>query len=83
MTWKAEALKDAYDYHREPTAYSKGLANNFEIEGRGLTYEDYWIYVCLVGHQKYRNYNTAHWRDVDITTKTDVWNALQETNNER
>ena len=82
MTWKAETLKNAYKHRSEQDAYNMGLKHNFNIEGKGLTYEDYWIYTCLVGYPNYRKYRDAHARDVDITTKVDVWNKLQETDHD-
>ena len=48
-------------------------------EGRGLTYEDYCIFVFRVGHLNYHKYNDAHWRDSDIMDKSDVWKALRNT----
>jgi len=69
MTHKAEKLKNAYD--------SDMARFHWKSDGRGLTFEDYWIFVSLVGHRTYRMYNDAHWRDSDIVDKSDVWKKLQ------
>ena len=55
------------------------LRSMWEEEGTGLTFEDYCIFVTRIGHIKYRTYRAAHWRDVDVTTGMDVWNALHDT----
>jgi len=70
MTWKANRLKNPFK--------SEMAESHFKEDGRGLTYEDYWIFVCIVGHQNYRLYNDAHWRDSDIIDKSDVWKKLME-----
>ena len=53
------------------------LRRAWSRESHGFTLEDYQIWAGLIGHRLYRIYNTAHWRDVDITTKNDVWFALR------
>ena len=55
------------------------LKGMWKREGRGLTFEDYCIFVTRIGHIKYRSYNDAHWRDSDIMDKSDVWKALRNT----
>ena len=55
------------------------LRESFAYDGRGLTFEDYCIFVLRVGHWNYSKYNQAHRRDVDITTGMDVWEALRKT----
>jgi hypothetical protein len=74
-------LENAYEHNRGPDAYGmgSGLEASWKENSYGLTYEDYWIYVCILGHEHYRKYNEAHWRDVDITTGMDVWNELRNT----
>ena len=55
----------------------RNVKKMWENDNRGLTYEDYCIYVFRVGYQNYARYNQAHWRDVDVTTGMDVWKTLQ------
>ena len=65
MTWKTAALRDAYEYNREDTPYGYGNESNWQRERPDLTYEDYWIFVCLVGHVDYHKYLDAHFNDYE------------------
>lgn len=78
-TWKAEKLANAFEYHRKPDSWGvgSGMQADWERQGYGLTYEDYWIYVCLVGHKEWWLYHNAHWSDYDVVTGMDVWNELR------
>ena len=67
-----EALKNPYEYRREGTAWGDGVEGGWKKERPDLTYEDYWIYVCLVGHREYQSYLTAHIND-DIMMETLTW----------
>ncbi len=73
MSYYAQALRAFVAGDESPM-----ITNHWHKEGLGLTFEDYWIYVRMVGHRKYRMYNEAHWRDSDIVDKSDVWNALRK-----
>ncbi len=77
MTWKAHSLKSMATGADVPPEIWRG----WKEDSRGLAYEDYWIYVRIVGHQNYRMYNDAHWRDSNIIDKSDVWNKLKDMGN--
>jgi len=66
MSWKKHTLANAYEYHKEDTFNGNGIYSNWKKERPDMTYEDYWIFVCLVGHENYRKYLTAHLNDCDI-----------------
>lgn len=55
------------------------LVEMYLSEGRGLTFEDYCIFVCKIGHLNYTKYYTAHCKDSDIIDGTAVWEALRNT----
>jgi len=67
-TWKAPILRNAYEHNKYPDDYGmgRGLEYSWKRERPDLTYEDYWIWVCLIGHATYRKYQDSHYKDVDI-----------------
>lgn len=76
MTWKRSALKNAYEDGREDTYNGNGVESNWKLERPYWTYEDYWIYIRLVGHETVRFYEAAHCEDMIIMDKlsgSDKW----------
>jgi len=66
MSWKASTLKNAYEHNRKDNFNGNGNESNWKKERPDLTYEDYWIFVCLVGHEDYHRYRDAHYADIEI-----------------
>ena len=74
MTWKASALKNAYEDGRYQNFNGNGCEGFWKEERPSLTYEDYWIFWALVGHPYWSMYIEADIKDGEIFSMVEMKN---------